>query len=233
MPTSKKTELQSRIERYLKSLSAEATVGYVTYAIKEPVSAWRHLEDGIPFYVGETSNLARRARQHFLRGGAPTNDRQSVYWHIYRLLAADRIPRFVVLERTTTRASSLESETRWAQHFLEQGYVLANRWSEHKAGKNKVLVPSKRLWAFTLAEALADDLTLQISCRRCKTSALLPLESVMKATRPTIKLQDLRRTVSCPSCGFIPCLCVSSASRPVLTEEELDSTRAKSFEVKP
>lgn len=193
-------------------------MGYVTYAIKEPLSIRRHADDGIPFYVGQTSNLARRARQHLLRGGAPTNDQESVYWHIYRLLATDRIPRFVVLERTTTLASALESETRWVQRFLEQGYVLANQWSEHKAGKTKAVVPTKRLWAFTLAEALADDLKLRIACRRCKTCLLLPLGTLIEVASPTTKLQDLRRTVSCPNCGFVPCLGVSVASSSVPKE---------------
>jgi hypothetical protein len=126
------------------------------------------------------------------------------------------MPRFVVLERTTTRASALESETKWVQRFLEQGYVLANQWSEHKAGKKKAVVPSNRLWAFTLAEALADDLKLQIACCRCKTCLLLPLGTVMGAASPTTKLQDLRRTVSCPNCAFVPCLEVSVASNSEL-----------------
>lgn len=44
----KKTELHRRIERYLRLLSAEAAVDYVTYAIKEPLSIRRHADDGVP-----------------------------------------------------------------------------------------------------------------------------------------------------------------------------------------
>lgn len=210
MSAYRKTQLQGRIERYLQLLAAEPPAGYVTYAIKEPVASARHADDGIPFYVGETTNLARRARQHLRRGGSPTHDRHSVYWHIYRLLAAERLPRFVILERTASRAASLQSEAQWAQRFLEQGHVLANQWTEHKAGKARATVPGKRLWSFTLAEAAADGLTLRVECRRCKTSLPLPLASVMAAAPPATRLGALRLAVGCPACDFVPCLRVAA-----------------------
>jgi hypothetical protein len=207
-------ELEIKIRRQIRQLKACPLNGtdYVTYVIKDRVREVGKADVEVPFYVGQTSDLGRRALEHFKAGGWPTTDEASVYWRMYQILAAYRMPVFDILERTPTLATSLLSESSWVQRFISEGYVIWNQWSEHRPGKFAGVVPSKRLWTFTLREALMDDLRLSIGCRACGHVLDLPLEAVAQVAPLSSRLCDIRNRFRCPNCGAARCLRLSAFS---------------------
>jgi hypothetical protein len=200
--------LETKIMRYIGELNSCPLNGtdYVTYAIKERIRSVGLPDHELPFYVEQTSNLGRRALEHFKEGAWPTTDRRSVYWRMHQILKAYRVPVFEVLERTTTLTSSLRSESTWVQRFIEEGHAITNQWTEHKPGKFDGRVPAKRIWAFTLRQALLDGVSLAIDCKKCGCSLDLPLEDVANVARLQTTLHELRSTFRCPQCGATPCL---------------------------
>ena len=204
--------LESRINRYIAELKTCPLSGtdYVTYAIIERIRAVGQSDRQLPFYVGQTSNLARRARQHFKAGGQPTKDSVSVYGRMYRIMQSFQMPQFEILERKATLAASLLSESMWVQRMRAQGHAVTNQWAEHQPGKFKGSVPAKRLWGCTLRQALIDNLQLSISCQQCGNTLPLPLEQIAAIVLLTTTLQEIRSGFCCPQCQAVPCLKVSA-----------------------
>jgi hypothetical protein len=199
----------ARIERHLARISELGRGGeYATYVIKDPRGGDpRDQTDGDPFYVGQTSDLGRRARQHFRKGGAATNGGSATATRIHAILAAGKMPVFEVVEWALTRAASLESETRWAKKLRKAGYDLTNRWSEHRSAHLAAQpIPIKRLWNFTLEQAENDNIAVRIHCVRCGLEQPLPLGDLISRSRATLSLADVRRVIVCPNCGNRPCI---------------------------
>ena len=84
---------------------------YVVYAILDSTKTDpRSRYQALPFYVGETKNPHGRAIDHIRRALAQRDKYQSARSEIYHLILANQLPRFIVLERCSTRAQSLEAE---------------------------------------------------------------------------------------------------------------------------
>jgi predicted GIY-YIG superfamily endonuclease len=199
---------RTKIERHLAGIAQRGQGGgYVIYAIKDPRGDDpRDSTDGPVFYVGQTANLGRRANQHLRKGGARTTGGTDIAARVHAILAAGKLPIFDILERVPNRVGALTAETRWAQHFCGEGRKLANRWAEHKKGAEAKPIPTKRLWALRIDEAVCDGIGLEIACRSCDLQAPLPLDKLAAKNRWSTTLSNIRSIIACPACGHRPCL---------------------------
>jgi hypothetical protein len=97
--------------------------GHVVYAI-------RHREAGRYGYVGQTAHFARRVRAH-LRSTERPSRKYVVRW-MRHILKAGGTLEFVLLERCSGEAHSLDRETWWIATLTMEGHALTNRWREHQ-----------------------------------------------------------------------------------------------------
>ena len=95
---------------------------YVVYLIIDPVS-------DEPFYVGQTSNLERRQRQHL---GRANHDCKRAAAKIAKILDAGMTPAFKVVETCDSEQASLDAEKKWIEHCTARGITVWNRWKEHR-----------------------------------------------------------------------------------------------------
>lgn len=106
----------------------QATLGdmgvkeYVVYLIIDPVT-----EE--PFYVGQTSNLERRQRQHL---GRANHDCKRAAAKIAQILDAGMTPAFKVVDTCDSEKASLDAEKKWVEHCAARGITVWNRWREHR-----------------------------------------------------------------------------------------------------
>lgn len=123
------------IAAHLKSLQRQARqeargAPYAVYALLDPIdqetTEGASQFDGIPFYVGQSSQVEIRLRQHFRSSRKLEGDSQMVHRRIADMLAAGRLPRLAILEIARTRSQSLMGELRWGQHMMRAGFALAN-----------------------------------------------------------------------------------------------------------
>lgn len=202
----------AKIDQKLKQLPADGPeAGYVVYVIKDPRDGdpcdWT---DGTPFYVGQTHNLRRRAKQH-LRDGGSAESIHPLHRRLYAILQSRRVPIFQVLYRTTTRLQALETERQWALKLMAEGHPLTNEWLEHRSPASSIYsdgtgVPTHRLWDFTLKDAKLSGLDLKIECPRCGLSEAFPVNSVIARSRPEIRLHQIREAIRCPRCSSTSCV---------------------------
>lgn len=123
------------IAAHVKSLQRQARqeargAPYAVYALLDPTdqgtAQGASQFDGIPFYVGQSSQVEIRLRQHFRSARRLAGDSQMVHRRIADMLAAGRLPRLAILEIARTRSQSLIGELRWGQHMMRVGFALAN-----------------------------------------------------------------------------------------------------------
>ncbi|MFD1626638.1 hypothetical protein [Azospirillum griseum] len=211
--------LQEKIERRLTDLAAAGQGSpYWVYVIRVPTTGDRHdWTTGDPLYVGQTENVARRARQH-LRAGGEASERgaSALYRHLHRIMADGAVPVFELVEPAGTRLAALAAETRWALR-LGRHFGLYNDWPEHRGKSNGPLfgasgVPVFRVWTLSVEEAEADDITLNIQCPQCRLRLDLPYSALRRVCSVGTSLLNLRHAVTCPGCGRKPCLTPVPAS---------------------
>jgi hypothetical protein len=89
-------------------------MGFVVYGIADPIS-------GRVFYVGQSSSLKRRCRQHGEEGADTV-----CALMVQDIRAAGQEPVFLVLEECATRRRALMAEVFWIDLFLSRGTALAN-----------------------------------------------------------------------------------------------------------
>ena len=98
----------------MANLGKNAT-SWIVYSINDP-------RDGIPFYIGLTSNLRKRKHQHGTDGALPT-------WRRVREIIADgKRPIFVVLAEHVDQNTALEHE----HELILTMPGLVNRRSTHR-----------------------------------------------------------------------------------------------------
>ena len=177
--------------------------GYVIYAIRDPShpDRIRHHPDGPPVYVGQTKQLHVRANDHMRDAGGGSIDQGWKTGRLKQIMKKWVVPKFEILDEAPTHLTSLIAETVWARRFMWLGYQLANRWPEHQSKERPnglASVPLERLWEFTTAEAIEDEVRLVLGCRRCALEEDVPLSG----KDPNAKLNAARGLVlKCGGCG--------------------------------
>jgi hypothetical protein len=182
---------------------------YYIYSISEPAPKGIHLRERTTFYVGQSSNMLRRAKNHLGEGGSAESN-TNLYRHIYHLLKHKIIPQFDVIETVSTRLLSLNAEQQWAIKFTNSGSDLKNEWPEHKVAPaykydDGTSVPTERLWDMSIRDAYISNIKLIINCHCCGLKTPLPLDAIGKFSW-TKRLNDIRRIIACPTCNDTNCL---------------------------
>lgn len=187
---------------------------YVVYAILDPTKTDpRSRYQALPFYVGETKNPHGRAIDHIRRALAQRDKYQSARSEIYRLMLANQLPRFIVLERCSTRAQSLEAELRWSQQLLKWNYSLSNCLP----GQSRIIsklhyerLIANRLWKLTMAEAHAAGINITESCPSGCYRKVVELSACAAFENSGRKLASLKETISaCSGCQSEPTIVIA------------------------
>lgn len=101
------------------------TSSYTTYAIADPRTR-------LFFYVGQSSHIEKRKKQHLAAHRLRKIKRGSVQHWLKQLHQDGLAPLFIVLEVVETEEESLVSETKWVEKLAAIGHPLFNRWEEHR-----------------------------------------------------------------------------------------------------
>jgi rubredoxin len=196
-------QLQRAIRDYIPTLKRQTVVEMLsTYLIFDPTEE-DHLNGspfGVPFYVGQGDFVAR-AKSH-LRGASGRVTRK----RIATIYEKGRHPLFFVVDRARTRLISLKSEMDWACYLIRLGYSLTNDWREHKSPEPLSTVPAKRVWQFTVEEAIADCVGMRVKCKGCGLSLSLPIDEMSWGDAAHTHLNQIRNTFICPECSAPRCL---------------------------
>ena len=125
------------------------------------------------------------------------------------LLHSNVIANYQVLEYQPTRLTSLISETNWARKCWNAGYDIANRAElQNAAGPLIGRGDALRSWLhkFSVAEAIADDVSVAISCGACGEVLPIPLANMPELEKPATTMGQLRklwRAEECTFCGIV------------------------------
>lgn len=200
-------EIRRRVEEEIsRAREVAGRNEWITYVMRDPTE--RDLNgspDGAIFYVGQTrdfpSRVVRRfsyADEYARRPRKLTDKRVVLIWR------KGSCPRFEVIDRAETHLLSLVSETNAANRLLAAGYKLTNQWKEHRGSTMAVTrhdVPPDRIWPFTIADAIADEITVELVCTDCSiASGPLDLMALVGSMDPVPKtLNDVKR-LAC-DCG--------------------------------
>jgi hypothetical protein len=174
---------------------------YVVYIILDPSRSdplGRHPE-GSPLYVGQSKDLRDRADSHMRDGGGGTGDSSIKAGRLKELMDRFEVPVFRIVDTAPTHLTSLIAETVWARRYVWLGYELANQWPEHRSRERPrglSSIPPKRLRRLTVAEALDDEVTIELNCRTCGMSGVIDLTRI----EPFAKLGSMAGT-KCERCG--------------------------------
>lgn len=202
-------ELQQAIRDYLPTLRRQTVAGTLsTYLIFDPTQEDHRYGSpfGVPFYVGQ-GDFVSRAKSH-LRGASGRVTRK----RILAIYEKGRHPLFFVVDRMRTRLTSLKSEMDWVCYLIRQGYGLTNDWHEHKSSEPLSTIPAKRVWQFSVEEAIADRIGLRIQCKGCGLRLSLPLHEMSWGDTARIHLNQIRNVFVCPDCSAPRCLRVEVPS---------------------
>lgn len=192
----------------LLAAEAQRLGGWITYLIRDPrFPDLRGNTAGTPIYIGQTKQFPVRVMRRFMTCERKATIKDSVSRRVADLLHADVVVRYEVLERTPTHLSSLVSETNWVKRCRNAGYDLCNEWAEQRVGGaliDRHGVPSSRLHQFRIADAITDDVEVQVRCKSCRFFFCVDLDRILASPNPPITLGGVIRTVSgmgCTSCG--------------------------------
>lgn len=159
-------EFQARVAAEVRRIGELARGrGYVIYVIRDPTEQdrVRGHADGAPVYVGQSKQMNVRANDHMRDAGAGSIDQGWKTGRVKQTMKKWVVPKFEILDQAPTHLTSLIAETICARRFVWLGYELANRWPEHQSRERPnglASVPPERLWDFTTAEALEDEVRL-------------------------------------------------------------------------
>ena len=193
-------EIRAEVERIGRLAEGQ---GHVIYAIHDP-SLEDHrgrFEFGPPVYVGESKQLRVRADDHMRDAGGGSTNNGIKAGRLKHIMAKWVVPRFSIIDAAPSYLTALIAETVWARRYVWLGYELANQWPEHRTKEpptGLASVPIDRLWDFTVAEALEDEIQLSLQCDRCGYNVPVPLEGREPQTKLSI-VRSLR--LRCETCG--------------------------------
>ncbi len=209
-----------RNEKFLQSLeAAAATLGakwnrrFLVYGIFDPTQndpEGRYAE-GLPIYVGLTSLISSRMRDHFVKAESPRKRHGCVREHLARILEQQVVPVFVILGCYDTRLEMLKAETMWAQKLHHEGYKLANCHKDQCSRmqtKKLIAALNAKVRLISIDEAIAGGVVVMASCPSCGHQRALDLQE--KANELTteaslLKGPTMARLLSaptlCEACG--------------------------------
>jgi hypothetical protein len=195
---------QAKVREEVERIGKLATgAAYFIYLILDPTKEdpRGYYEEGLPLYVGQTKQMRARADSHMRDGGGGSTDDTIKGDRLKPIMDQYIVPTFRLLDTAPTHLTSLIAETVWARRHVWLGYELANCWPEHLIAKRPnglASIPPVRLRRLTVAEAIEDEVTVALACRRCDTYAEVDLESL----NPNVKLATIRaRKPTCAICG--------------------------------
>jgi hypothetical protein len=174
---------------------------YAVYIILDPSRSdplGRHPE-GTPFYVGQSKDLRDRADSHMKDGGGGTGDSSIKADRLKELMDRFVVPVFRIVDTAPTHLTSLIAETVWARRYVWLDYELANQWPEHRSRERPeglMSIPPKRLRRLTVAEAIEDEVTVELNCRTCDVAGVIDLSRL----EPLSKLGSIA-AMKCGACG--------------------------------
>ncbi len=183
---------------------------WVTYIMRDPTERDPlGSADGAIFYVGQTRDFPSRVVRRFSYAEEyARRPRKLTDKRVVQIWRKGSCPRFEVVERVATHLQSLVSETNHANRLIAQGYRLTNQWKEHRGATTMEVtrtdVPPDRIWPFTIADAVADEITVELVCTECEVATgPLDLLALSEAMEPKPKtLADLKRlTCRCGKTG--------------------------------
>lgn len=130
MQLSTRLALYCRIEN-VADLAEKQSAGspYVIYAIldpsrPDPLGKFRSL----PIYIGLTSQISRRVKQHFRRAAKNQFGRNRISVQLRKMLLANVVAEFEVVDHLDNKIDAIIAETLHAQGLLRAGYTLCNQW---------------------------------------------------------------------------------------------------------
>jgi hypothetical protein len=194
-----------------RAKAAQREGQWITYLIRDPRYADKRGNPGTPIYVGQTNGFPGRVLSRFMKceKEAARTGTDGIERRIADLLHLGIVATYQVLEYQSTHLTSLISETNWARRCWNAGYDLANRAElQNAAGPPINRSDALRGWLlkFTVAEAMADDIRVSISCGACGEVLLIPLAEIpaLEKTAITIgQLGKLWRSEECTFCGMV------------------------------
>lgn len=162
-----------------------------------------------PIYVGQTNDFPGRVLKRFMtcEKEALKKGKDCIERRVAGLLHLNVVATYQVLEYEPTRLASLVSETNWARKCRCHGYDIANHAEmQNVAGPpiTRSQVPKSWLWQFSLDEAIADDVLLEVHCGACSDVLHVPLSSVgllNNRPRTLAQLRDVWERELCVVCG--------------------------------
>jgi hypothetical protein len=227
MQTMAPQELHNTIRDYVATLKRQSVAGMLsTYLILDPTERdpVRTSSFGVPFYVGQ-GDIVHRAKDH-LRGSSGVLTRQ----RIKTIYERGQHPLFFVVARTRSRLMSLKSEMDWVCHLHDLGYALTNGWREHKRATPLRTTPAKRVWQFSVKDALVDDIKVRIQCKACGCRKPICLADLPGIDVTNTHLNQVRKTFLCPQCSSDRCLRIEVPRVQGPSEPDLRQVLAENFE---
>ena len=189
--------------------AAEREGGWITYLARDPRKPDLRGNPGWPIYVGQSKEFGKRVRNHLRTSEKLAQAHDSVRKRIREILHEGHVPIFEVLDRQPTRLDSLVSETNFARACRRRGYQIANlRRLQNVAGPpvTRQDIPVDWLWEFSLEEANADGIDVEIICGRCCGTLSIGLARFLSTGAPpkdlrAIKDSPLWLVEACTFCG--------------------------------
>lgn len=194
-----------------RAKNAQRDRQWITYLIRDPRYPDKRGNAGTPIYVGQTNDFPERVLSRFMKceKEAAGKGTDCIERRIADLLRLGIVATYQVLEYQPTHLTSLISETNWARRCWNAGYDLANRAELQNGGGppiGRIDVPHGWLLKFSVAEAIADDLRLSISCVVCGEVLPVPLQELPELEQPATtigQLGKLWRSEECTFCGIV------------------------------
>lgn len=191
-------DVRKEIERAAALAEASPYAVYIIFDPSRSDPLGRHPE-GTPLYVGQSKDLRDRADSHMRDGGGGTGDSSIKAGRLKEIMDQFVVPVFRIVDTAPTHLTSLIAETVWARRYVWLGYELANQWPEHRSTERPqglASLPPKRLRRLTAAEAIEDEVTVELSCRTCGVFGAVHLTTL----EPLAKLGSVVET-KCERCG--------------------------------
>lgn len=184
---------------------------WITYLIRDPRFPDRRGNAGTPIYVGQTNDFPGRVLSRFMKCEKEAIQKGSdcIERRIADLLHLNIVATYQVLEYQPTHLTSLISETNWARKCWNAGYGIANRAELQNAGGPLIgRTDALKSWLlkFSVAEALADNIRVSISCGACSQFLAIPLTEIPPLGKPATTIGQLCkvwRSEECTFCGTV------------------------------
>lgn len=158
--------------------------------------------------MGQTDDFPGRVLTRFMKCEKETlaNGKDCVEKRVADLLHSGVVATSQALDYQPTRLGSLVSETSWARKCWNAGYALANRAELQDHGGDPIGrgdIPRGWIDKFTLAQAVADDIEMSVSCSACGANFVILLDAIELERQATTigQLVNLLSVEPCTFCG--------------------------------